>query len=325
MVYIESDSRNPYYNLALEEYVFEHMDKKESYFMLWQNRNTIVIGRYQNTAEEINQDYVDAHGIKVARRLSGGGAVYHDDGNLNFTFIVDRDERGEFDFKLFAKPVIEALEAFGIKAEFNGRNDITIDGKKFSGNSQYSKDGRILHHGCIMLDSNLENVSSALKVKEAKFESKSVKSVHSRITTINENAGERISMDEFKEALKKAFLVGSADTYTLTGEDRENIERLKTEKYETWEWNYGRSPLYRMSREKKFPSGMVSVYMQTENQSIADIKIYGDFFGNGEISELEQRLKGIRLDDNLEKILEGLEIEKYMQGIHASDLAQLLR
>jgi lipoate-protein ligase A len=325
MVYIESDSRDPYYNLALEEYVFEHMDRNESYFILWQNSNTIVIGKYQNTSEEINREFVDAHGIKVARRLSGGGAVYHDEGNLNFTLIVDKDEKGEFDFKLFAKPVIEALKTFGIKAEFNGRNDITIAGKKFSGNSQYIKGGRILHHGCIMLDSNLENVSNALRVRDTKFQSKSVKSVHSRVTTINENSSEHISMTAFKEALRKAFLDENSRTYVLTDEDRENIGKLKTGKYETWEWNYGMSPVYSVSREKKFDSGLVSIYMETKNQSIEDIKIYGDFFGNGDVGELEQMLRGVKLDDNLAQTLEEFDIEKYMQGIKASDIAELLR
>ena len=193
MRFLESPSNDPYFNLALEEYVFEHLDRSYSYFMLWQNFNTIVVGKYQNTAEEINQSFVDEHGIRVVRRLSGGGAVFHDRGNLNFTFIVDQGSNPDFNFKVFVEPVVQALDRFGIHAEFNGRNDITIDGMKFSGNSQYTRHGRLLHHGCIMLDSNLTNVADALKVKDAKFDSKAVKSVRSRVTTINSHASVPIS------------------------------------------------------------------------------------------------------------------------------------
>ena len=201
MRYLESPSRDPYFNLALEEYVFERMDKSKSYFMLWQNDNTIVVGKYQNTAEEIDQAYVDAHHIRVARRLSGGVAVYHDRGNLNFTFIVDQADAPGLNFKIFVEPVIRALARFGVHAAFTGRNDLTIDGMKFSGNAQYARRGRLLHHGCIMLDSNLTSVADALRVKEAKFASKAVKSVRSRVTTINAHAPAPISMEEFKEAL----------------------------------------------------------------------------------------------------------------------------
>ena len=194
MIYIESTSTNPYYNLALEEHVFEHLDQRENYFMLWQNENTIVVGKYQNTAEEVNQEFVAAQGIRVVRRLSGGGAVYHDAGNLNFTFIADQKGFADFNFEAFVSPVLQALESLGVHAEFTGRNDLVLSGCKFSGNSQYAKGGRVLHHGCIMLDSNLDKVGDALRVREAKFTSKSVKSVRSRVTTINEHAPRKITM-----------------------------------------------------------------------------------------------------------------------------------
>ena len=162
MIYVESESRNPYFNLALEEYMFENTPLTEECFMLWQNSNTIVVGKYQNTIEEINSEAVRKQGISVVRRLSGGGAVYHDDGNLNFTFISDKEKNPKLDFKRFIVPVVSALADLGVEAEFSGRNDITINGLKVSGNAQYIKNGRILHHGCIMLDSNLEKVSEAL-------------------------------------------------------------------------------------------------------------------------------------------------------------------
>ena len=325
MFYLESPSRDPYFNLALEEYVFERMDKSKSYFMLWQNDNTIVVGKYQNTAEEIDQAYVDAHGIRVARRLSGGGAVYHDKGNLNFTFIVDRADAPGLNFKIFVEPVIQALARFGVHAAFTGRNDLTIDGMKFSGNAQYARRGRLLHHGCIMLDSNLTSVADALRVKEAKFASKAVKSVRSRVTTINAHAPAPISMEEFKEALKEcAMASGELEPCTLTEEDLAAIRKLRDEKYATWAWNYGFSPAYDMRREMKFPAGLVTAHLSAEGGKIKAVRFYGDFFG-GELGELEGAMAGLPLDEHLTDALEALRVGDYMSGITAEELSRLLR
>ena len=325
MFYLESPSRDPYFNLALEEYVFERMDKSKSYFMLWQNDNTIVVGKYQNTAEEIDQAYVDAHGIRVARRLSGGGAVYHDKGNLNFTFIVDRADAPGLNFKIFVEPVIQALARFGVHAEFTGRNDLTIDGMKFSGNAQYARRGRLLHHGCIMLDSNLTSVADALRVKEAKFASKAVKSVRSRVTTINAHAPAPISMEDFKGALKEcAMASGELEPCTLTEEDLAAIRKLRDEKYATWAWNYGCSPAYDMRREMKFPAGLVTAHLSAEGGKIKAVRFYGDFFG-GELGELEGAMVGLPLDGHLTEALEALRVGDYMSGITAEELSRLLR
>ena len=325
MFYLESPSRDPYFNLALEEYVFERMDKSKSYFMLWQNDNTIVVGKYQNTAEEIDQAYVDAHGIRVARRLSGGGAVYHDKGNLNFTFIVDRADAPGLNFKIFVEPVIRALARFGVHAAFTGRNDLTIDGMKFSGNAQYARRGRLLHHGCIMLDSNLTSVADALRVKEAKFASKAVKSVRSRVTTINAHAPAPISMEDFKGALKEcAMASGELEPCTLTEEDLAAIRKLRDEKYATWAWNYGCSPAYDMRREMKFPAGLVTAHLSAEGGKIKAVRFYGDFFG-GELGELEGAMVGLPLDGHLTEALEALRVGDYMSGITAEELSRLLR
>ena len=325
MRYLESPSRDPYFNLALEEYVFERMDKSKSYFLLWQNDNTIVVGKYQNTAEEIDQAYVDAHHIRVARRLSGGGAVYHDRGNLNFTFIVDRADAPGLNFKIFVRPVVEALARFGVHAEFTGRNDLTIDGMKFSGNAQYARRGRLLHHGCIMLDSNLTSVADALRVKEAKFDSKAVKSVRSRVTTINAHAPAPISMEDFKGALKEcAMASGELEPCTLTEEDLAAIRKLRDEKYATWAWNYGFSPAYDMRREMKFPAGLVTAHLSAEGGKIKAVRFYGDFFG-GELGELEGAMAGLPLDGHLTEALEALRVGDYMSGITAEELSRLLR
>lgn len=323
---IESNSTDPYFNLALEEYVFEKLPKDEGYFMLWQNDNTIVIGKYQNAAEEVNQKVVDEKQIKVARRLSGGGAVYHDMGNLNFTFVVDKKDIEGLNFKMFIVPIIETLKNFGVNAEFNGRNDITIDGKKFSGNSQYIRQGRVMHHGCIMLDSNMADVASALNVKAAKFESKNVKSVRSRVTTINANAEKKITMDEFKSALKAHILGDSyVEPYELSEQDIKEIKKLRDEKYATWEWRYGKGAKYEMTREEKFDAGLVSVKMNVIGGKIKDIDISGDFFGNGDIAELENGLIGTMLDESLTDKLKELNMCDYMAGITAEELSELIR
>ena len=326
MIYIESDSTDPYYNLALEEYVFEDLDKGEEFLILWQNANSIIVGKYQNTAEEVNQSFVDEHHIRVARRLSGGGAVYHDTGNLNYTLIVDQKNNPDFNFSLFVIPVIEALRELGVKAEFNGRNDLTIGGRKFSGQSQYAKGGRIMHHGCMMLDSNLENVQDALRVKAAKFESKSIKSVRSRVTTINEHAPSPISMETIKETLKRHVLsTNNGGTYKLTPEDTAQIERLARDKYSTWDWNYGRSPACSIRRDAHFEGGLICVQMNVEYGSVSDIHFSGDFFGNRDLSQLEQSLIGLPLDEHLKEKLSDLSVEEYIHGMSADLLADLLR
>lgn len=326
MIYLEPPGTDPYFNLALEEYVFEQMDRSRAYFMLWQNSNTIVVGKYQNTAEEINQAFVDAHGIRVVRRLSGGGAVYHDTGNLNFTFIVDQDTVPGLNFKIFVRPVVEALARFGVHAEFTGRNDLTIGGMKFSGNSQYAKHGRLLHHGCIMLDSNLTDVADALRVKQAKFDSKAVKSVRSRVTTINTHAPTPIAMEDFKSALRACAMAGGAlEPYTLTTEDMLAVQKLRDGKYATWAWNYGFSPPYDMRREARFPAGLVTAHLRVKQGCIQAVRFYGDFFGSGPLEELEAAMAGLPLDAQLAEALAPLHVEHYMSGITAEELARLLR
>lgn len=326
MIYLESQSRDPYWNLALEEYVFEKLDNQEEYFMLWQNDNTIVVGKYQNTAQEINQAFVDEKHIRVARRLSGGGAVYHDKGNLNFTFIVSENEYG-LDFSQFIQPVIRALAKLGIKAEFTGRNDITIDGKKISGNSQYVKRGRIMHHGCILVDSNLTNVSEALRPKEAKFESKSAKSVASRVTTINACSPDEISVELFKKTLVEEVLKGSGvQEYELSQEEISEISKLADEKYRKWEWNYGKSGNYNYEKNQRYDFGTVEIAAVVREGVLQEVKIHGDFFGNGEISDLESALCGEILDEKLaERIAAKLDVGYYIKGMTAEELQKQLR
>lgn len=326
MKYINWKETDPTINLAFEEYVFNQMDKNESYFLLWQNDNAVIVGKHQNTIEEVNQEYVKDNNIKVVRRLSGGGAVYHDLGNLNFTFIVDDHGKDPFDFKAFTRPLVDVLQSLGVNAEFNSRNDIAIDGKKFSGNSQYAKKGRILHHGTILFNSKLATIQSALKVKKDKFESKGIKSVKSRITNISEYLDEDYSLADFKKALLKfMFKDENLQEIFLEEKDLKAIEILRSEKYATWEWNYGRSPEYNLRKERKYDFGLITILLQVEKGSIREIRFFGDYFGNGDIQELEALFVGIKPnEDALILLLEGIELENYINGLDSKTLIDLI-
>ena len=202
MVFAESGSTDPAWNLALEQYLFETVPRGTTVFYLWQNDNTIVIGRNQNAEREIDSDYVRAHGIRVVRRLSGGGAVYHDLGNLNFSFITDAPEDGRIDMRAFCEPVAAALRELGANVEISGRNDMTVEGKKFSGNAQFLRGGRVLHHGTILYDSDLSVLGKALKADPEKIASKGVASVRSRVTNLKPYLN-GANLEELKAALKR--------------------------------------------------------------------------------------------------------------------------
>ena len=326
MKYIDWKETDPQINLAFEEYVFNQMDQDQSYFLLWQNDNAVIVGKHQNTIEEINQEYIRENDIKVVRRLSGGGAVYHDLGNLNFTFIVNDRGREQFDFQTFARPLVEALKTLGVNAEFNSRNDIAIDGKKFSGNSQYAKRGRILHHGTILFNSNLATIQSALKVKKDKIESKGIKSVKSRVTNITDYLDETYTMEDFKAALLKAmFANDNLEKITLSNEEIQAIERLKTEKYATWDWNYGKSPQYNLRKERKCDFGLITVLLQVEKGEIKDLHFYGDYFGNGDIQELEALFIGVKPSEAaLSEVLINTDLADYINGLDAKTLIDLI-
>lgn len=326
MKYIDWKETDPQINLAFEEYVFNQMDQDQSYFLLWQNDNAVIVGKHQNTIEEINQEYIRENDIKVVRRLSGGGAVYHDLGNLNFTFIVNDRGREQFDFQTFTRPLVEALKTLGVNAEFNSRNDIAIDGKKFSGNSQYAKRGRILHHGTILFNSNLATIQSALKVKKDKIESKGIKSVKSRVTNITDYLDETYTMEDFKAALLKAmFANDNLEKITLSNEEIQAIERLKTEKYATWDWNYGKSPQYNLRKERKCDFGLITVLLQVEKGEIKDLHFYGDYFGNGDIQELEALFIGVKPSEAaLSKVLINTDLADYINGLDAKTLIDLI-
>jgi lipoate-protein ligase A len=325
MLYIYNKNTNPYFNLAAEEYVLKEF--QEECFMLWRNEPSIIVGKNQNTLAEINLDYVRQHKIPVVRRLSGGGAVFHDLGNLNFTFIVNEDVSSFSDFRRFTQPIIDVLRKLSINAEFSGRNDITIDGKKISGNAQYYYKNRILHHGTLLFSSSITDLSAALKVRPVKFEDKGVKSVSKRVTNISEHLKEPITIEQFIDLIMNHIReqTGGREMYEFTQEDIKKIEKLVKEKYSTWEWNFGTSPDYKFKNEKKFAGGTVEVNLNVEKGIIKDIKIYGDFFGKYDVSEVENLLKGVKhSEEEIRKVLSNIGMNDYFANITVDNLIEVM-
>lgn len=323
MISIKNECKDPRFNLALEEYAVKYLNPNEDYVILWQNEPSVIIGRNQNTIEEINLKYIKDNNIHVVRRLSGGGAVYHDLGNLNFTFIVKYEKEVVSNFKKFTEPVINALRQFGINAEFSGRNDITIEGKKFSGNAQYYFGNRLLHHGTILFNSNLSVVQEALNVKQEKIESKGIKSVRSRVTNIYPYLSEKVSIEEFKAALLK-FLMQDENynekQYILNMEDLSKVKELMNNRYSKWEWNYGESPEFNLEKGKRYAGGKLDLRLNVSDGEISCIKILGDFFGKKEVSELEALLIGKQYEEEaIRKLLTVINFESYFAGITVDD------
>ena len=326
MIRIVNDSKLPQFNLALEEYTINYLDPSHPYVIIWQNEPTVVIGRNQNTLAEVNMKYVRENNIHVVRRLSGGGAVYHDLGNLNFTFIVDGEKGVVSNFEFFTRPVVRALQSLGIKAEFSGRNDITIDGKKFSGNAQYWAKNRLLHHGTILFNSDLTVVQEALNVKADKLQSKGVKSVRSRVTNIYPYLKTPITIEEFKEVLLKFMQEEqTGPDIILTPEQIAEVERIKAERYDKWEWNFGESPECEIIKEQRFAGGKLELHFNIISGLIQDMKIFGDFFGTLPIDELAERLNGTpyRRTD-VSAVLTEMDFSQYCLGIKPEEFLNCL-
>ncbi len=314
--FITHDNHDAYFNLASEEYLLKETDGY--YVYLWINAPAVIVGVNQNTLQEVNLSYTESNGIKVVRRLTGGGAVYHDYGNLCYTVIAPYDE-SENNYKKFTAPVIEYLNELGVKAEFSGRNDITIGDKKISGNAQTVYKDRIMHHGTILFSSNMGELSSSLNPSKIKVESKGIKSVRARVTNVKEHLQSKMTIEEFKKGLEEKFLK-TAEKYEFSASDIKNIKRLVREKYSTYDWNVGRSPKGKNLFEHKFPFGIFSLSFDTNNGKIENAKIFGDFFSVKDVNFLSQKLNGVLFTKNeIEKALSG--VEEYINGASAKEIA----
>ncbi|WP_413302201.1 lipoate--protein ligase [Bacillus sp. 1P10SD] len=328
MLFIDNKGiTDPRINLAIEEYALKNLDIDETYLLFYINEPSIIIGKNQNTIEEINTEYVESNGIHVVRRLSGGGAVYHDLGNLNFSFITKDDGESFHNFRKFTEPVVEALKSLGVNAELSGRNDLLAEGRKVSGNAQFSTRGRMFSHGTLLFNSEMDHVVSALKVKKDKIESKGIKSIRSRVANISEFLPEKMDIQEFRSLILKHIFEGQEDVpeYVLTEEDWEKIHQLSKERYQNWEWNYGKSPKFNLQHSHRFPVGSIDVRLEVNKGLIENCKIYGDFFGVGDVSDIETRLIGLRYEKSeLEKALADLEISRYFGNITKEEFVNLI-
>ncbi|MCT6903833.1 MAG: lipoate--protein ligase, partial [Lactobacillus sp.] len=319
---------DPRINLAIEEYLLKTMDvEKEPVLLFYINQPSIIIGKNQNTIEEINTDYVEDNGIIVVRRLSGGGAVYHDLGNLNFSFITNDDGDSFMNYKKFTQPVVDALAKMGVNAELSGRNDILAEGRKVSGNAQFSTKGRMFSHGTLMFDTEIDAVVSALKVKKDKIESKGIKSIRSRVANISEFLKEQMTVEEFRLEILKSIFGGEENIryYELTEDDWANIHKLSEERYQTWEWNFGKSPRFNIQKTHRFPTGGIDIRLEVNHGVMEEVHIFGDFFGVGDMADIEQRLVGTNYDRAaIAKALADIDIPTYFGGISTEDFLQLI-
>ncbi len=322
--YLETGSTDPAYNLAFEEYVQTHR-RTGNYLILWQNRNAVIIGRNQNAEEEINAAFVKEHGIKVIRRNTGGGAVYHDMGNLNYSFITDAGDIAERTVTAFTEPVVKALKALGLDAEASGRNDILVSGRKVSGTAQHLIRGRILHHGTLLFESNHEMIAGALNPDPTKFQSKSVKSVRSRVGNIRSFLPADMPLQGFWDYLKIALTADGIKPISLSAEELAIIDQLKAEKYDTWEWNFGRSPKFQRKCRNRYSGGALEISLSVANGNIQEIRILGDFLGLTPVEPLEDALKGCAYrEESVAAVLDTFDLQEILGGIEKQEFLETI-
>ena len=311
---------DPCVNLAAEEYIMTH--STGDVLLLWRNDRTVVVGRYQNTLEEVNQEYALSHGITVVRRNTGGGCVYHDLGNLNYSFITDAGNPEDLTIETFTQPVVEALRALGVPAALTGRNDILAGEKKVSGCAQTIQGNRILHHGTLLFSSHLEDVAAVLQVRPEKFQSKSTKSVRSRVGNISDFLPVQMSVLQFRDYLASWF---GGEELVLTEEQWNEIRALAESKYRSWDWTYRESPAFRFTNRQRFAGGTVEAGVSIEDGYITDIALRGDFLARRDVAEIEQALRGQPLrQDALLRLLKGFALQDYFGTITAEELTQCL-
>lgn len=325
MLCIKHRSTDPYFNIATDEFIFKHL--KEDCFMLWQNDNAIIVGKHQNTLSEINLDYVKEKEIKVVRRLSGGGAVYHDMGNLNFSFTRTGENTEMVDFRRYTKPILEVLKNLNIAAKFEGRNDLTINGKKFSGNAEHVFKNKVLHHGTLLFSSEMKDVSGALKINPLKYKDRAVKSVPKRVTNISDHLEKNISLEEFTDRIMNHIISTNPDAkpYEFTPADLDKIQQIRDEKYSTWEWNFGRSPDYNFVQGVRTDGGTIEMHMNVSKGKIIDVKIHGDFFHIKDIEPIERALENIKHEEKeIRKVLQQFNLKEYFNNITEDDLVSIM-
>ncbi len=310
---------DPRINLALEEYCIRNLDLKNDYLLFYINEPSVIIGRHQNGLEEMNHYYAQQKGIHVVRRISGGGAVYHDCGNLNFSFIKKYRKNSFFNVRVTINPVVKALNCLRIPARVNGRNDIMVNANKISGNAQFSNTKGIIIHGTLLFDSELSVQEKVLNVQKNNIESKSLKSIKSPVTNISTYLDRPMDMEAFKNFLLNFFdeLYRGLKDYQLSGKDWDRVYALSEKKYNSWEWNFGKSPDFTVWKSDWFDINRIDTRIEITKGHIRSIKFSGNFSDcDGNPAELERKLNGIRYDAiSIRKALKGMDLCPYLGQI----------
>jgi lipoate---protein ligase len=324
MLIINSQTYFTPFNIATEEHLIKNF--KDDILLFYINDPSIIIGKHQNTLAEIDLKYVTDNNIYVVRRLSGGGAVFHDRGNLNFSFITNTKGKNIIDFRKFTEPILTVLNNIGVKADFYGRNDLVIDGKKFSGNSSHIYKDRICHHGTILYNVDLTALSKSLKPDKDKFIDKAVKSVRSRVANICEYIGNAYSIEDFRQMIvnKVRESFDSAEVFNLSDKDIAYIDALVKNKYDTWEWNFGASPEYNQTKSLKTKAGKIDAYFKVEAGIIKSLCFYGDFFGCSPVENFESLFIGREHNYNIVKqIVESVDVATFFMGFTDEEIISL--
>ena len=327
MIFIDNENiTDPRINLAIEEYALRNLFPDDDLYLFYINRPSVIIGRNQNTLEEINYNYVRKKGIIVVRRISGGGAVYHDQGNLNFSFIKPYSSSRLNNFLEFTQPIIDVLIDLGIPAELSGRNDIMVDGLKISGNAQHSTKSRMFSHGTLLFNSDLNEIVESLNVKMAKIQSKGMKSIRNRVSNISRFLKRPIDIQQLRDRIKEAIFQGSASpvVYHLTENDWHRVRELSNIKYANWDWNFGYSPKFNVMRSHRFDIGEVDLRIKVEKGHVQDLKIFGDFLGKNDVSILEKAIIGRRYEaDDINQILKWYNMNDFFGNVSHKDIREL--
>lgn len=326
MLYVPNQGNtDPRLNLAIEEHMLRNFDIAEPILLLYINEPSVIVGRNQNIAEEIDPEFVKMKGLHVLRRLSGGGAVYHDLGNLNFSFIIPG--KGDLhNFPKFIDPIVDVLQDLGLEAEFKGKSDIFASGRKISGNAQYATAGRMFSHGTLLFDSDLDTLSKALTPRRIGIESKAVQSIRNQVINIRQLLDEDMTIDDLQQALLRG-LFGTSEirTLSLTLSDWEQIHQISAERYQQWDWNYGRSPKFTVFNNKKFPSGTIDVRLEVKGGQIEALNFGGAFAVQRDLSELKKRLLGLRYErEAVARALEKIDLGPYFDHLNKDDIIELL-
>ncbi|MBI4857658.1 MAG: lipoate--protein ligase [Acetobacterium woodii] len=325
MIYVENNSTDPFYNFALEYYLItEKQLPEDQVFIFWRTEPTLMIGKYQNTIEEINEHVAKENGINVVRRITGGGTIYTDMGGWQFSFIT-KGVGESIDFNKYIGPVIDGLKKLDVPAEFNSRNDLVIHGKKFSGNAQCMLNGYTLHHGSLLFNTDFEQMVKCLTVDDYKIISKGIKSVKERVTNISDHLNRPVNTDTFRKLMVDSIMQGSHKEYNLTLADQDRIKTIAKEKFESWEWNYGTSPKFNITRTGRFDGGKMEFKLDVNKGKITDCHIYGDFFGTMDISVLSDALIGTNYEkESIKKAIEQCNIKHGFYNINMDELADII-